>query len=212
MKTLFLSVLVHTRMTHMIRNALLSLLVVASAAYGGVPSMNVIVSDAGGRVAFKAATDANATFATANLVPGNYVVQFHSKSAAVKGNQYLLVVSAGRKKVIADAVPGEKLNGNGVAMKVTVGSGLNITGQVATDQVVAWAGSAKVKVINGKRYVWVKARTGSNIGDHWEEENLAPGHNIVRMDEMDLRKLLDRAYEGSMLDRLEHNHHHSGGF
>jgi hypothetical protein len=202
MKTLFLSVLAQTRMTHMIRSTLLCLLlVVASVAYGGVPSMNVIVSDAGGKVAFKGATNANATFATANLAPGNYVVQFNSKSAAARGNQYLLVISAGRKKVIAEAVPGEKLNGDGVAMKVTVGPGLKITGQVATDQGLALAGSAKVKVINGKRYVWVKARTGSNIGDHWEEENLAPGHNIVRMEEMDLRKLMDRQFEGSMLDR-----------
>jgi hypothetical protein len=189
-------------MTHMIRNTLLSLLlVVATAAYGDIPSMNVIVSDASDKVVFKGATNANATFETGNLQPGHYVVQFNSKAATLKGNQYLLVVSAGRKKVIADSVPGEKLNGNGVAMKVTVGPGLKITGQVATDQVVASAGSAEVKVIKGKRYVWVKARIGSNMGDHWEEENLAPGQNIVRMEEMDLRKLMDRAYEGSMLDR-----------
>jgi hypothetical protein len=200
MKKLLLSAFVHTSVTHIIRSTLL-LLVVATAAYGGVPPVNVIVSDASDKVVFKGTTNVNATFETGNLRPGHYVVQFNSKAADLKGNQYLLVVSAGKKKVIADAVPGERFNGNGVAMRVTVGAGLKITGQVATDQVMASAGSAEVKVINGKRYVWVKARTGSNIGDHWEEENLAPGYNIVRMEEMDLRKLMDRQFEGSMLDR-----------
>ena len=188
-------------MTHLIRTTLLALLlVVASAAYGGVPSMNVIVSDASGKVAFKGATNASASFATTNLAPGNYVVQFQSRNEALKGNQYLLVVSAGRKKVIADAVPGEKFHGGGVAMRVNVEAGSSITGQVATDQ-LASAGLGKVKVINGKRYVWVKARTGSNLGDHWEEEGLAAVQNVVTMSMEKLRKIQDASFEGSMLDR-----------
>jgi hypothetical protein len=186
----------------LIRTAFLSFLfVVATAAYGGVPSMNVIVSDASGTVAFKGATKANATFATANLAPGNYVVQFQSKSGALKGNQYLLVVSAGTKKVIADAVPGEKINGAGVAMRITVEPGLKITGQVATDQALAAAISGKVKVINGKRYVWVKGRTGSNLGDHWEEEGLATAQNVATMSFDRLRRIQDASFEGSMLGR-----------
>ena len=202
MKTLLLAAPGHTRMTHMIRAVLLCLLlVVATAASGGVPSMNVIVSDASGKVAFKGATNANASFATANLAPGNYVVQFQSKSGALKGNQYLLVVSAGKKKMIADAVPGEKINGAGVAMRITVGSGLKITGQVAADQGLAAAISGKVKVIDGKRYVWIKARTGSNLGDHWEEEGLAASQAVATMSNDKLRQIQDRAFEGSMLDR-----------
>lgn len=186
----------------LIRTAMLSLLLVGvTAAYGGVPSMNVIVSDASGQVAFKGTTSASATFATANLASGNYVVQFQSKNAALKGNQYLLVVSAGTKKVIADAVPGDKLNGAGVAMKINVESGLKITGQIAPDQGVAAAISGKVKVINGKRYVWVKARTGSNLGDHWEEEGLAAARFIATMSMDKLRQIQDRSFEGSMLGR-----------
>jgi len=195
-------------MTHMIRTPLLALLlVVASAAYGGVPSMNVIVSDASGKVAFKGATDANATFATSNLALGNYVVQFQSRNEALRGNQYLVVVSAGTKKVIADAVPGEKFHGGGVAMRVNVERGLKITGQVVTDQVVASVGSGKVKVINGRRYVWVKARTGSNLGDHWEEESLAAARNVASMSMEKFRQIQDGSFEGSMLDR-----YHSGPY
>lgn len=201
MKTLLHTSVVRTRLMHIIRSSLLPLLlVIATAAYGGVPSMNVIVSDSSGNVAFKGATHANATFATANLAPGNYVVQFQSKSAALNGNQYLLVVAAGRKKVIADAVPGEKIHGGGVAMKVNVESGMRITGQVAVDQVAA-SGSEKVKVIDGKRYVWVRARTGSNLGDHWEAEGLAPARSVVSMSTDRLRRIQDASFEGSMLGR-----------
>jgi hypothetical protein len=202
MKTLLRVGRDHARLTCMIRSIFLTLLLVGTAAaYGGVPSMNVIVSDASGKVAFKGATNASATFATANLAPGNYVVQFHSNSGTLKGSQYLVVVSAGKAKVIADAVPAEKFNGNGVAMRITVGPGLKITGQIAADQGVASAAMGKVKVINGKRYVWVKARTGSNLGDHWEEESLAAAQNVASMSMDKLQKIQDASFEGSMLDR-----------
>jgi hypothetical protein len=202
MKTLLRVGRDHTRLTYMIRSILLTLLLAgAAAAYGGVPSMNVIVSDASGKVAFKGATDARATFATANLAPGNYVVQFHSKRETLKGNQYLLVVSAGTKKVIADDVAAEKFNGGGVAMRITVGSGLKITGQIAPDGATVASDIRKIKVIDGKRYVWVKAQIGSNIGDHWEEEGLAAARIVATMSNDKLRQIQDSSYEGSMLDR-----------
>src|ERR1700681_159292 len=121
-------------MKNMIRSTVVSLLFVgACLAYGSVPALNVTVSDASGKAAFKGTTDTKGTFATAKLKPGNYVVQFNSNSAAVKGNHYAIVVSAGAKKVAANAVPGEKLAGGGVAMKVDVAAGVNITGQVAAE-------------------------------------------------------------------------------
>jgi hypothetical protein len=121
-------------MKNPIRGTLLSLaLLAASIAYGGVPPLNVIVSDAGGKAAFKGVTNAAGTFATANLKPGDYVVQFNSTSGGMKGNGYAIVVSAGTKKVAAAAVAGEKFAGGGVALKVVVGAGLNITGQVAPE-------------------------------------------------------------------------------
>src|SRR2546421_13114736 len=99
MKTLLLVGRDHATLACIIRNTLLALLLAgAAAAYGGVPSMNVIVSDAGGKVAFKGTTTANASFATANLAPGNYVVQFQSKSEDLKSSQYLAVGFPGQKK------------------------------------------------------------------------------------------------------------------
>jgi hypothetical protein len=105
-------------------------LAVASGANAGVPSMNVTVSDSTGKAAFKGATKDDGDFATAKLQPGSYVVQFTAKNSSVKGGQYSIVVAAGKKKVVANAVTGEKFLGGGVAMKVEVGAGLNITGQV----------------------------------------------------------------------------------
>jgi hypothetical protein len=108
-------------------------LVAASVANAGVPSINVTVSDPSGKAAFKGSTRNDGGFATAKLQPGNYVVQFLAKNSSMKGGQYSIVVAAGKKKVVASAVAGEKFLGGGVALKVDVGAGLNITGQV-------WAG------------------------------------------------------------------------
>jgi hypothetical protein len=105
-------------------------LVVASMANAGVPSLNVTVSDSTGKAAFKGATKDDGVFATAKLQPGKYVVQFMTQNSSVRGGQYSVVVAAGTKKVVANAVAGEKFLGGGVAMKVEVGTGLNITGQV----------------------------------------------------------------------------------
>ncbi|HEX7517918.1 MAG TPA: carboxypeptidase-like regulatory domain-containing protein [Chthoniobacterales bacterium] len=153
-------------MKNMIRSSVLSLLLIAaSMAYGAVPAISVTVSDAGGKAAFKGMTNAKGTFATANLKPGNYVVQFNSTSGAVKGNLYAIVVSAGTKKVSAAAVPGEKFAGGGVALKVDVGAGLNITGQVAAE--------ANGAVKNGKKMVWIPPQAGSHFPGHWVEEGSA---------------------------------------
>ena len=152
-------------MKKLISSTLLSLLLIAaSVAYGAVPVMNVSVSDASGKAAFKGTTNAKGTFATANLKPGNYVVQINSKSA-VKGTFYAVVVSAGKKKVSASAVPADKFNGGGVALKVDVGAGLNITGQVAAEE--------KSAMKNGKKMVWIAPQLGSNMPGHWAEEDSA---------------------------------------
>ena len=108
-------------MKNLIRNLFLSTLLLAvSAAYGaGVAPMDVTVSGPGGKVAYKGKTDANGTFSTPKLAPGNYTVQFNSPG--LKAGQYVIVVSAGKKKVSADSVIGDKFAKGGVAMKVDVG-------------------------------------------------------------------------------------------
>jgi len=173
------------------------LLGVASTAFAGVPRMEVTVFDASGKVGFKGAMNANGTFATANLQPGQYVVQFNTKSAAAKGNHYLLVVSAGKQKVIATGVSGETFIGGGAAMRVNVGSGMKITGQVANQQTVA--GGLKYRVVGGQRFVWVSEGLGSNIGGRWVEESLAPARNVTRLSHDSYSRFVDRSGEGSMI-------------
>ena len=106
-------------------------LVVAVAANAGIPSMNVTVSDAAGKLTYKGVTRNDGSFATEKLQAGNYVVQFNSKNPALKGNLYSLIVAAGQKKVVASSVTGDKFLGGGVAMKVQVATGLGIIGHVS---------------------------------------------------------------------------------
>ena len=153
-------------MKTMIRSAVLFFFCIAiSMAYAGVPPMSVSVSDASGKAAFKGATNSTGAFATGKLKPGSYVVQLNAKSPAVKGNHYAVVVSAGKKKVAASAVAGEKFNGGGVALKVEVGPNLNITGQVAEE--------SKTAMKDGKKMVWVPPALGSNLPGRWVEEDSA---------------------------------------
>jgi hypothetical protein len=197
---------VMTKQLHTILLTCLTLIVLLGTAHGGIPGINVIVSDSGGKVAFKGVTKADATFATPSLPPGEYVVQFRSTNATLKGNQYLLVVAAGKKKVIADAVAGEQFAGGGVAMKLKVAPGLQIAGQVANQESTLVTGMRKVRVINGQRYVWVQSRLGSNLGPHWEAEGIANANYVGILSKQKMTKMLDSAYEGSMLDR-----YHNGG-
>jgi hypothetical protein len=137
----------------------------ASVAYGGVSPMNVIVSDASGAVAFKGTTTANGTFTTGSLKPGHYVVQFKAKNGAVRESSYAVVVSAGNKKIVANAVPGQTFTGGGAAMRVDVGAGLSIAGQVISESAIA-DGSAKIMV-------WVPMMPGSQLPAHWAEKGSA---------------------------------------
>ena len=127
--------------------------------------MNVTVSDASGKAAYKGATNSGGTFATAKLTPGKYTVQLNSKSPAAKGTSYAVVISSGSKKVAANSVPGEKFNGGGVALKVDVGNGLNITGQVAEEK------GPTTK--DGKKMVWIPPAVGSNMPGRWVPEDSA---------------------------------------
>lgn len=155
----------YTQMKNTIRSAAASFLcIAASMAFGATPAMNVTVSDASGKAAFKGRTNANGVFATAKLTPGNYTVQLASQSPEVKGKSYSIVIAAGKKKVSSGAVPGEKFARGGVALKVDVGAGLNITGQVATEERVSKG---------GKKMVWIPPMVGSNMPGRWVEEDSA---------------------------------------
>lgn len=159
---------------------------IASIAFGAVPSMNVTVSDSSGKAAYKGATDPKGSFATGKLQAGGYVVQFNSKSAP-KGATYAMVVSAGKKKVTASAVQAEKLAAGGVAMKIDVGAGLNITGQVAADDK-----SSAPLGHNGKPMVWIPKKVGSNIAAHWAESDSAEAKEAMTSTSMSRQDLQNR--------------------
>lgn len=150
-------------MVNIVRNLILGVALCAAAgASAAIPSVNVTVTSSG-KTTFKGKTDTKGLFATGKLAPGNYIVQFTSDDAALKGKQFVLVVSAGTKKVSADLV-GDRFARGGVAMKVDVGAGLNITGQLAVQTGPTAAG--------GKKMVYVRP-LGSNMPGHWVPEDSA---------------------------------------
>lgn len=169
----------------------------ASVAYAGsVPSFDVTVSNGAGKVGFKGKTRTDGSFATEKLEPGNYVVQLHSTNA-MKGQAYMVVVGAGKKKVSTESVPGEKFAAGGVAMKIDVGAGTNIAGQITDAQQAGAQGNSKVKIIKGKRYVWQGPETGSNTGGRWVEEGTVSINNVSRGGTEVLGGLQERAQSGS---------------
>jgi hypothetical protein len=173
----------------------------APLAHAAVPAINVTVSDSSGKAAYKGATDTKGTFATGKLQPGGYVVQFNSKSAP-KGSKYAMVVSAGKKKVTANAVQAEKLAAGGVAMKIDVGAGLNITGQVAADD----KNSAPMGH-NGKPMVWIPKKVGSNIAAHWAESDSGEAKEAQASGSYSAKNLQDRQSQG-----ISPNQSGEGGF
>jgi hypothetical protein len=134
----------------------------ASLAFGAFSPVKVTVFNSSGAVAFTGTTDSNGTFATPSLAPGRYIVQFNSRN--LQDNSYAVVISAGNKKVVANTVSGQQFAGGGVAMRVSVGGGLSITGNVipATNA----DGSAKIMV-------WVPQILGSSMPAHWAEQGSA---------------------------------------
>ena len=178
-------------MKSIIRTALFSIVsLTACAAFGAVPPMKVTVSDAAGKVAFKGATNTSGAFSTGNLTAGNYVVQFTSADSALRGLQYMLVVSAGKKKVSADAVAGEKFTSGGVAMKIDVAGGLNITGQITTTAHVRLDPKTK------KKMVWIAPMLGSNMPGHWAEEDSAEAKTSKTRGNMSTAELQKRQSQG----------------
>jgi hypothetical protein len=175
----------------MMRSAVfLIVFLAAGLAYGVLPKVNVTVADSSGKAAYKGATDGKGSFATGALKPGNYVVQFNSSSAP-KGSHYAVVISAGKKKVTANAVAAEKLAAGGVAMKIDVGAGLNISGQVAAEDK-----SSAPMGKNGKPMVWVAKKLGSNLPAHWVESDSAEAKEAMTTTNMSRQDLQNRQSQG----------------
>lgn len=161
----------------------------ASFAYGSVPAFNVTVADSSGKTAFKGATNAKGAFATGMLKPGAYSVQFSSSSAP--NGTYALVISAGSKKVTASAIAGAKFAKGGVAMKIDVGSGVNITGQVAAED----KSSAPLGK-NGKPMVWIPKKVGSNLPAHWADADSPEAKEAETAGSYSTKNIQDKQNQG----------------
>lgn len=159
-----------------------------SIAFGAVPGMRVTVSDSSGYAAYKGVTDEKGTFATRTLKPGHYVVQFNAKRSEVAGSNYALVVSAGRKKVVASAVAGDKFAGGGVAMRIEVAGGANIVGQVAS--------SLQTMLKDGRPMVWIPPQVGSHLPGHWAEADSAEARFAQTRPSFSRKNLQDKMNQG----------------
>ena len=182
------------RVKRLLLGGLLTVLLVPNAGAGAVPSLQVTVAAGGVKPSFRSLTRANGTFTTGNLSPGHYVVQLNSKSPALKGDHYLVIVLAGRKTFVSNALPGENFLAGGIAVNVDLRAPGKIVGQVASARELE---NANVRMIDGKRYFWV-VETGSNLGGRWRQEGAVSSQNLARLNESDIRAIQQRAGEGSL--------------
>ena len=175
----------------------LTIIGAAALASAALPSMDVTVSDSAGKLVYQGKTNPQGLFTTKELAPGNYVVRFNEKSA--KGGPYALVVSAGTKKVVANSVAASQLSAGGVSMRVQAKKATSVTGQVAeashptTSTNASGHGSnAKVKYIDGKKFVWVQGELGSNLGGRWVDANSPEGRQVEGVDTKTIQDLQGR--------------------
>jgi hypothetical protein len=164
---------------------ILCLSLAGSLAYGAMPSVNVRVADSGGKTTAKGVTNAKGTFATGALKPGAYIVQF--TSAVANASRYAFTVSAGKNTMMANGIAGDKLARGGVAMKIDVGAGSNITAQISAED----KNSAPIGK-NGKLMVWIPKQLGSNIAGHWAESDSAEAKTAQTSTSYSSKNIQDR--------------------
>ena len=164
-----------------LRFALLVALGSATAAYAapGAASVKVTVKEnTSGKTVHLATTDAAGKFASPNLPAGSYNVEFRSaKGAGFEGKQLSISLSTGKGAPRKATAVGKHLQ-SGVALAVDVPANAKLTGEVLVAgrevaEAPAPAGMEKVranvKVMNGKKYVWIRPPIGSNMGGKWVE-------------------------------------------
>lgn len=178
-----------------------------SAAHAApeVGGIDVTVRRQDGKVAYQGRTDGAGSFATGQLSRGAYTLEVRAKNAAsFRGSDVLIAVSAGRGSAVTESgVPGDKF-GSGVAMNFQVTRPSSLQGQVSTGALgAAIAGanraavpnSSGVRIINGKRYVWMPQEVGSQMGGRWvmEGSSRTSFFNVLRPDLDWLRRQQDLA-------------------
>jgi hypothetical protein len=177
-------------MKSLIRSLIVASFAVAGTIAFAVPALNITVIDSSGKTAFKGATDSRGIFASPKMqAPGSYSVTFTSNSAP-KGTHYTLVLVAGAKKMSASAITAEKLAAGGVAMKIEVGPGLSIMGQVSAEDASTRIGK------NGKLMVWIPKKLGSNIPAHWAESDSAEAKEVETSHSYSTKNMQNKQNQG----------------
>ena len=177
-----------------IRNLLfLSAIFTAAAASGaGLAGVDVVAKQkAGGKVVYQGKTNAAGKFATSTLPPGSYVVEFRSQESAAF--QVAMGGAKSAKQAKAKA---------GLAYDVEIAPAAKLSGEVTAiatkAAAVSNAASSNVKIINGKRYVYVRGEIGSQMGGKWiPEEEAGVANKNERRDSSDmLRSMQDLGNQG----------------
>ncbi|HYJ05355.1 MAG TPA: carboxypeptidase-like regulatory domain-containing protein [Chthoniobacterales bacterium] len=185
---------------------ILSLLVACATAvsYGGQPPRGV----AGVDVVVKqnptkrAVTDARGNFAFDGLAPGSYTLSFRARKSNLKttmttdkvavGSSYSIKVDGAKRSVTQSALTSDRLLA-GVDLKIDVGSGAKVRGQVAASGL--------------KKMVWIPKEPGSHIPGHWAEEGTAAGPrsatHVFTPEEM--REMMNRSNPNMLDPRPETN-------
>lgn len=189
-------------MKNTIRRTLPLLLALASSA-SAIPPLDVTVSDATTGRTHQMLTKPDGTFATGALPSGSYVIKFRSHDAALANDQFLLVLRAGKKTMVSNAIPGKQFAAGGAAVRMQLGNEKQITGQVASERELR---KAKVRMVNGKRFIWREGGTGDNFGARWVEENSLRGATLTGLSEEAFRNMQERGAQGTM----EANEHGPG--
>ena len=158
-----------------------------SISYGGQPPRGV----AGVDVAVKqnpskrAVTDARGNFAFNGLAPGSYTLAFRARKSNIKATRtdkvavagsYSIKVDGAKRSVTQGGLTGDRLLA-GVDLKIEVGSGAKVRGQVAASGL--------------KKMVWIPREPGSHIPGHWAEEGTeaAPKSNSIVHSPEDTRQM-----------------------
>ncbi len=148
-----------------------------------MPALDVKVSNAAGKAVFTGKTDSSGNFATGQLTPGTYVVQFNGN---IKGGPYALQVRAGKEENGADSLPAGKFGKGGLAMKITLAGPMSVTGQLAPAGAIKTAAAAapaknanglKTKMENGRELVFIPPERGGWLPGRWVPADSAEARN-----------------------------------
>lgn len=189
-------------MKNIIRSLLLLMLPFGiSALYGGQPprgvaGVDVVVKQNPSK---RAVTDARGNFVFDGLAPGSHTLSFRARKAgdtkttttnkATVATSYSIKIDGTKRSVNQSGLTSDKLLA-GVDLKIEVGSGAKVRGQVA-------AGALK-------KMVWVPREPGSNIPGYWAEEGtVAASRSNAQVHSQDeMREAMNRA-NPNMLDPRE---------